>query len=107
PSRPIAAATSAGFAEDGRRSSAIRLPLVRKVDRVLRRREDTPDHRLEELEGRRVVARIEAVLIVAAAEVRAGLPVRMIAVAVAHVPIEPQVMEEVVALEDAVVLDDP
>src|SRR5947199_10870709 len=100
------AATSAGVAEEGSRSIAIRLSFVREVDRLPGRREDAPDHRLEELERQRVVARVEAVLIVVAAKVRAGLPVGMVPVAVAHIPIESQVVEEEVALEDAVVLDD-
>ena len=81
-----------------------RSPLVRQVDRLLRRGEHPPQHGLEEVERQRVVARIEAVLVVGGAEVRAGAPVRMVPVPVAQVPVESQVVEEVVALEDAVVL---
>src|SRR5437667_352247 len=85
----------------------MRLSRTRQRDRGLGRREAPPDHRLEELERQRVVAGIEAVLIVVRAKVRARPPVRLVAVAVAHVPVEPHVVEEVVTLEDAVVLHDP
>ena len=40
------------------------------------------------------------------AEARACLEVRMSAEGLAHVPVEPDVMEEVIALEDAVLLHD-
>src|SRR5437870_4042107 len=77
------------------------------MERPPGRGEAPPHHGLEELEGRGVVAGVEAVLVVGGAEVRAGLPVGVVAVAVAQVPIEPEVMKEVIALENPVVLYDP
>src|SRR5690349_7736047 len=64
-----------------------------------------PDHRLELRERHRLVRRIERVLIVLLAELRRVGVEGVILVLVAHIAIEAEVLEEVVALEDAVLLD--
>jgi hypothetical protein len=69
--------------------------------------EHPPQGRLEGRERHRVVIRIKRVLVVLGAEIRARLEQRMAAVAVARVAVAAQVMEVVVALEQAVMLDDP
>ena len=56
---------------------------------------------------KRLVFRIKTILVVLLAKLRTVLPVRVLSEAVPHVAIEPEVMEEVVALENAVVLYDP
>src|SRR4030095_6994552 len=77
------------------------------VDRLPRRREDLAERALERLERQRLVVRVEAVLVVLLAELGAVAEPFVAAEALAQVPVEPEVVEEVVALEDRVLLDDP
>src|SRR5262245_23096840 len=58
---------------------------VRQVDRSPRGGEQPSHHGREELERQRVVARVEAVLVVGGAERRTGLPVRIVPVPIAQV----------------------
>src|SRR6185369_9562374 len=69
--------------------------------------EDAPQRRLEGRERHGVVIRVEGVLVVFGAEIRAGFEQRVAAVAFPRVAVAAQVMEVVIALEQAVMLDDP
>ena len=67
-------------------------------------RDDPAQHRLEGLQRHGVVVGFEAVLIVQMAELRGVFELRMAAVLLAHVAVQAQVMEEVIALENAVLV---
>lgn len=77
------------------------------VDRALRRAEDPPHHRLERFERHRLERRLERGAVVPLAAERRLLEARVAAELLAQVPVEADVVEEVVALEDAVLLDHP
>ena len=69
--------------------------------------EQVAEQRIELFERHRRVVGIEGGLVVVGAELRAQLVVGMSDELIAQVPVEPEVMEEVVALEDPVLLDHP
>ena len=69
--------------------------------------EHAPHHRLEESERRAVVVGVERRLVVFLAEPRAGLEMRVAAKLFAHVAVHAEVVEEIIALEDAVMWRDP
>ena len=77
------------------------------VDAVDRPREHPADHRLEEVERRALIGRVERCLIVLLAEFRAGLEMRMPAKILADVAVHPEMVEEIIALEGAVLVGDP
>src|SRR5215210_9184912 len=77
------------------------------VDRALRCREKAPEHRFEELQRCAVIGRIERRLVVELAEPRGIREISVAAERLAHVAVEADVMEEIIALEDAVLLGDP
>ena len=74
---------------------------------VAGRPEDGAHGGLEGFQRKRVVLRVEAVLIVLLAELRAVPPPLVVTKSISHVPVEAHVVKEVVALKDRVLLDDP
>src|SRR3954452_4543610 len=83
---------------------AVSAALLRQVARL---GEDPPHHRLEELDRQRLVRRVEAVLVVALAELDARVKVGAGAELLAHVRVGVVVLGVVVHLEGAVMADDP
>ena len=77
------------------------------IDRLARLAEYFLQHRFKGLKRHRSEIGIEGDLIEQAAEFLGLLEMRMPAELLAHVPVEPQVVEEVIPLEDAVMLDHP
>src|SRR6478672_2550458 len=77
------------------------------IDGALRSLHHAAQHRHEGLERHGVVIGIEGVLVVAGAEHRGALEAGMPAELLTHVPVEPEIVEEIVALEDAVMLQHP
>src|SRR5678815_2080679 len=67
------------------------------VYRPLRCREEAPDHRLEDVEGRGVVGIVERRLVVELAEPGGVLEVRMTPELLAHVAVHSEVVEEIIA----------
>src|SRR6185295_15374776 len=72
---------------------------VLNVNRAFRCRENAPQHRLEEFERGALIVGIERGLVVKLAKAGGTLEMRMTAERLAHVAIEPDVMEEIIALE--------
>src|SRR3546814_588310 len=64
-------------------------------------------HRFKELQRQRVVIGVERQLVVYLAKFRAGGRVGMIPELVAHVAVQADIVEEIMALENAVMLHDP
>src|SRR5262249_18126763 len=105
PSAKIARAVSSLAPRAG--CSGSPLTVFWDVDRVLDRGEDLTNHGLELLEPHTLVFRVECRLIVYGAEVFRVCVPRVIAELIPHVPIEPEVVEEVVTLEDRMLFDHP
>src|SRR5665213_1539009 len=80
------------------------LVLFAQINRPLRPRHHALDHRHESVERYGVVIGIEGVLVVARAEHRRALEIGMTLELIAHVPVETQIVEEIIALENSVVL---
>jgi len=85
---------------------ALRLARI-LVNGILRRREHSAQHRLEKFKRRAFQRGIERGVVIDLAKARGALEMRMAAELLSHVSIQPDVLEEVVALEDAVLLDHP
>src|SRR5687768_3012475 len=70
------------------------------VERAVRCRENAPDHRFEEFQRSAVICRVERRLVLDLAEACGVLEVRMAAERLAHVAVDADVVEEIIALED-------
>src|SRR6478735_11729298 len=87
--------------------SISQLPIRTLIDGPLGFGKHAPHHGLEKFERKSFALRIEGGPIVERAEFH-GLPIaRMVLEPVAHMAIEPQVMEEIIALEYGVLFDHP
>jgi hypothetical protein len=74
-----------------------------QIDAVNGPGEQTPHHRFEKVERRAVVGRVERGLVIQLAEARGVRIMRVTGKAVEHVAIHPEVMEEIIDLENAVI----
>src|SRR3546814_17259240 len=81
--------------------------LFRSVDAGLGIGAQAHHHRFKELQRQRVVIGVERQLVVYLAKFRAGGRVGMIPELVAHVAVQADIVEEIMALENAVMLHDP
>ena len=70
-------------------------------------RENAPQNRLRDIERRALQLRVEGGIVVELAQPLRALEVRMPVNLLVHVRIQSEVLEEVIALEDAVLLDHP
>ena len=77
------------------------------MNRLLRCREDAVDHRLEKFQRGAVIGLVERGLIVDFTEACRVLEMRVAAELLAQVAVEAEVVEEIIALEDAMVGDHP
>jgi hypothetical protein len=78
-----------------------------QIDGSARRAQHASDHRLERFERHRLEVGIKRRLIEHAAELFRLFEVGMAAKLFAHIAVKPNEVEEVIALEDAVMLHDP
>ena len=83
------------------------LSVLAQVDRSARSFHDASDHTLERFKRHHLVSRIERRLIEEMTELSAVFEMRMSAELISHISVKTDVMEEIVALEDAVVFDHP
>src|SRR5262249_47655744 len=79
----------------------------RLIDGVLRTAQEAAQHRLEEGEGQRFAFGVECGAVVACAELFGPCEAGGIAKALAEVAVHAEMVEEIVALEDAVLFDHP
>src|SRR6185437_348655 len=77
------------------------------IDSILRLRKQTPQHWLEFADRQSLGLRVERRIVVKLNELRRALVVLVSLEHVAHVAVHADVVEEVIALENAVILDHP